>query len=402
MNQGESRELTEVLLSQGHEEVSSLDDADLALINTCIVIKPTELKIMRRLRQINQMGKELIIAGCIPAVQRDSLVEEFPNALTIEPQQYSNFADTVRSRYVECNGDKNFLPASFTGILPVAQGCLGNCTYCLTKKARGDLNSYDASSIIDRAKFLVKKGAREIYITAQDSGCYGFEKNTNIAELLKEVVAIKGDFMVRVGMMNPDSLESILDEAVSAWRSPKVYKFLHLPVQSGSEKVLKAMGRAYSLGSFKSEVNAFRKVHGRMALSTDIITGFPGETEEDHQASIELIKRVRPSIVNVTRFSPSQGTPAAQAKGQVPSRIAKDRSREMTILRFQISKEYYAGFEGESLKVLITEKGKGDTVISRTNEYAPLVLPAKGLALGRWVEAEVVGHATTHLVGKLI
>jgi MiaB-like tRNA modifying enzyme len=284
----------------------------------------------------------------------------------------------------------------------VAQGCLGNCTYCLTKKARGDLDSFDASSIIDRAKFLIENGAREIYITAQDSGCYGFEKGTNIAELLKEVVAIKGDFMVRVGMMNPDSLESILDEAVSAWRSPKVYKFLHLPVQSGSEKVLKAMGRAYSLSSFKSEVNAFRKVHGRMALATDIITGFPGETEEDHQASIELIKQVRPSIVNVTRFSPRQGTPAAQAKGQVPSRIAKDRSREMTILRFQISKEYYAGFEGEKQKVLITEKGKGDTVISRTKEYAPLVLPAKGLALGRWVEAEVVGHATTHLLGKLI
>jgi threonylcarbamoyladenosine tRNA methylthiotransferase CDKAL1 len=257
-------------------------------------------------------------------------------------------------------------------------------------------------TLINRARVLITNGAKEIYITAQDSGCYGFEKGTNIAELLNQIVAIPGDFMVRVGMMNPDSLESILDEAVSAWMSPKVYKFLHLPVQSGSKKVLKTMGREYSLSSFMSEVKAFRQMHGRMALSTDIITGFPGETEEDHQLSIELIKQVRPSIVNVTRFSPRPGTPAARARDQVPSRIAKDRSREMTQLRFQISEEYYAGFEGEKLKVLVTEKGKNDTVISRTTEYAPLVLPDKGVSLGRWLDVEAIGHATTHLIGKLI
>lgn len=402
MNQGESRELAEVLLSLGHQEVSTLDDADIALINTCVVIKPTELKIMRRLRHINQMGKKLIIAGCIPTVQSDTLFDEFPNALIMGPKQYSAFADLIRGRFDECTGERTFAPASSTGILPVAQGCLGNCTYCLTKKARGDLRSYDSISLIDRAKFLIESGATEIYITAQDSGCYGFEKGTNIAELLGEVVAIPGDFMVRVGMMNPDSLESILNEAVSAWRSPKVYKFLHLPVQSGSEKILKAMGRGYGLISFKSEVDAFRRSYGRMALSTDIITGFPGETDEDHGLSIELIEQVRPSTVNVTRFSPRPGTPAARAKDQVPSRIAKDRSREMTQLRFQISGEYYAGFEGERVRALVTEIGKGETVISRTNEYAPLVLPAKGLTLGRWVEAEVIGHATTHLLGKLI
>lgn len=402
MNQGESRELTEVLQSLGHLEVSTLDEADIAFINTCIVIEPTELKIMRRLRQINQMGKGLIIAGCIPAVQHDLLYEEFPSALIIEPQRYPTFAEMVRKRFDERSGDRTSPSTSLTGILPVAQGCLGNCTYCLTKKARGDLSSYDETSLMDRAKVLVENGAMEIYITAQDSGCYGFEKGTNIAELLDKVVAIPGDFMVRVGMMNPDSLESILDQTVRAWTSPKVYKFLHLPVQSGSERVLRSMGRAYGLSSFMSEVKAFRQVHGRMALSTDIITGFPGETEEDHRSSIELIKQVRPSIVNVTRFSPRPGTPAAHAKDQVPSRIAKDRSREMTKLRFQIADEYYSEFEGEGMRALVTEKGKGDTMIARTNEYAPLVLQAKGASLGRWLEVEVIRHASTHLIGKII
>lgn len=400
MNQGESQELARHLLEHGHEQVTDEGVADLLLVNTCVVIQATELKIMKRLRVLAQTGKEMVIAGCLPAVKGEALRKEFPQAILLSPSEYEVFSEHIDERYGterECGRE---VAGQISGVLPVSQGCLGNCTYCLTKKARGDLSSYSLDAIEAKAKVLLAEGSRELLVTAQDTGCYGLDINTDLGELLQRLTALPGDFMVRVGMMNPDSLGQVLEEFLPAWSGPKVYKFLHLPVQSGSQSVLRAMGRGYDARTFETQVGRFRAIRPRMSLSTDIITGFPGETDDDHRASVEMVQRVRPNIINVTRFSPRPGTPAAKAKGQVPSWISKERSREMAKLRFDLGREYYASFDGETVRLLITEVGKKGTMVGRTMEYAPVAVPDDGLRLGDRIDAKVTGHAATHLLAK--
>jgi MiaB/RimO family radical SAM methylthiotransferase len=256
--------------------------------------------------------------------------------------------------------------------------------------------------ILDKLRTLLKDGAREVQLTAQDTGCYGLDIGSDLGNLLSTVQAVDGDFMIRVGMMNPDSLNMVDGKVQRAWSGDKVYKFLHLPVQSGSDSVLKAMKRGYGVRTFEAQVASFRSHFSRMSLSTDIITGFPGETEEDHRASVELIERVRPSIVNVTRFSPRAGTPAAKAKAQVPGWVSKERSREMTEVRFKMSSEFYQQFLGEETMILLTEIGKGESLVGRTIEYAPVAITAMARQLGERVEVKVTGAASTHLLGRVL
>lgn len=403
MNQGESHDMALKLLALGHQRVQDESEADLAVINTCVVIKPTETKIMRRIRQLNQTGMDLVIAGCLPAVARADLASEFPDSILISPPEYGDFKELIMVKFGEGKGPMPTLPDSTTiGILPISQGCLGNCSYCLTKKARGDLTSYPELVILDRLRTLLKNGAREVQLTAQDTGCYGLDIGSDLGNLLSTVQAVDGDFMIRVGMMNPDSLNMVDGKVQTAWSGDKVYKFLHLPVQSGSDSVLKAMKRGYGVRTFEAQVVSFRSHFSRMSLSTDIITGFPGETDEDHRASVELIERVRPSIVNVTRFSPRAGTPAAKAKAQVPGWVSKERSREMTEVRFKMSSEFYQQFLGEETTILLTEIGKGESLVGRTIEYAPVAITAMARQLGERVEVKVTGAASTHLLGRVL
>ncbi|QLH75398.1 MAG: tRNA (N(6)-L-threonylcarbamoyladenosine(37)-C(2))-methylthiotransferase [Methanomassiliicoccales archaeon] len=402
MNQGESRQLVRALIELGHMRVFTPEESDLVLINTCVVIRPTELKIMKRLREVNQLGKKMIIAGCLPAVSRASLRKEFPEAMIIDPGHYGNFKNEVMERFGKGDTSYNKLIPQISGILPISQGCLGNCTYCLTKAARGDLSSRPIEILVATASELLKEGSKEILVTAQDTGCYGFDKDADLPELLGRLSSIDGEFFIRVGMMNPDSLEPILERMIEAYASQKVYKFLHLPVQSGSPSVLKKMGRGYSPSDFMRQVERFRDRFPTMTIATDIITGFPGETDEDHEMSMDIIKRTRPNIVNVTRYSARPGTPAARAKEQVPQRISKDRSRDMTELRFEIAKEHYSQFIGRTMRVLVTEVGKKDTVIARSIEYIPVVVPKKDIGIGQTIEVEITSAASTHLSGRLL
>ncbi|MGD1060468.1 MAG: MiaB/RimO family radical SAM methylthiotransferase, partial [Methanomassiliicoccales archaeon] len=278
--------------------------------------------------------------------------------------------------------------------------CLGNCAYCVTRLARGYLRSYSIEGVVEAVRKEVAGGAKEILLTTQDTGCYGSELGTSLQDLISKVCEVEGDFKVRIGMMNPDSLADILDETIEAYQQPRVYKFLHLPVQSGSDRLLRAMGRSYDIAAFERQVTRFREVLPRLTLSTDIITGFPGETDDDHRATIEMLKRVKPNIVNVTRFSSRPGTAAATMKEPVVSRISKDRSREVAILRFEIAIALNRRLVGERLKVMATEIGKNGSTICRDDRYVPVVIRRR-LVLGGSYETEIIDCTATHLVAKL-
>ena len=402
MNQGEGQEMERKLDHMGHEVSCTAEEAEVVLVNTCTVIEATELKVLKRMRQLRNEGKVIVVTGCMASVQADEVLRKVPDALIIPPARYPDFETLIESRF----GAVDARPAvpkikGITAIVPISQGCLGSCSYCITRLARGSLVSRPPEQVLAQINEALGAGAKEIYLTCQDTGCYGYDLGTSFAELLRNVCQLEGEFRTRAGMMNPDSLKDIIGPLAEAFRNEKVYKFLHLPVQSGSDEALRRMKRAYTVGEFEDLVSRFRKIIPKLTLSTDVIAGFPGETEKEHVATLELLRRVKPNIVNVTRFSARPGTDALTMDDQVVSRLSKERSREMARLRFEIAKEINEQRVGEETYALVSEQGKGDSLICRDSSYTPIVIKERAI-LGELKELEVVGYAATHLFGRLV
>lgn len=401
LNQGEGVELHNRLRALGHEPVSSSDEAELVVLNTCTVIESTQLKILKRLENLHRCSKKIIVSGCMAAVQTDDIREIAPDVTILMPRDYYRFEEIIETNYGRIAVEGAPCDKKTTAIIPIAQGCLGNCSYCITKLARGNLRSYEPEKIVEKVRKSLEMGAREILLTAQDSAAYGIDIGLTLRDLLSKIVSIERDFRIRIGMMNPESLQKILDDVLEIWGNEKVYKFFHIPVQSGSDRILTLMRRGYTVDQFKTQLNTIRHVFPELSLSTDVITGFPGETEADHRATVALIKDIEPNILNVTRFSPRPGTIAASMMPRVPSWVSKNRSRELTKLRFDISERNYQSKIGAVEEILITEHGKSGTMIGRTNAYVPVVVKEQ-IELGMFAKVQIIGAARTHLYGEVI
>jgi MiaB/RimO family radical SAM methylthiotransferase len=263
------------------------------------------------------------------------------------------------------------------------------------------LKSRRPEELYARLEHLVYAGSAEIQLCAQDTAVYGTDISITLLDLIERFGSVKGDFMMRIGMMNPASVMRNKESILAAFQNDKVFKFLHLPVQTGSDPMLEAMGRHHTVAEFENLVAEFRKRFPNMSLSTDIIVGFPGETDEDFRKSVELIGRVEPDIVNITRFSSRPGTKAHSMRPRVPSRIAKDRSRLLTELRFSLSNANYNRYQGQTLKAIATERRMKGSTFLRTVEYKPVVVQ-EVVDLGLWYNLEVTGNEKTHLTGKFI
>ncbi|MCS7118812.1 MAG: tRNA (N(6)-L-threonylcarbamoyladenosine(37)-C(2))-methylthiotransferase, partial [Archaeoglobaceae archaeon] len=276
--------------------------------------------------------------------------------------------------------DKSCLPKlrsdeNSIAIVSIAEGCVGRCSFCATKFARGKLRSFSISKILEEVEKAVKLGFKEIQLTSQDTGCYGLDKGDFLlSELLKGISRIEGDFRVRVGMMNPQHAKEQIERLLEAFESEKIYKFLHIPVQSGDNRVLEDMRRDHTVEDFLEVVDAFRSKF-EITLATDIIVGYPTETEESFWKTHELIEEVKPDMVNITRFSKRKGTPAEKLK-EIPGWIVKERSRKLTDLCVRIGLENNRKFIGKSLKVLITSYGK-KWMLARTNSYRAVITTGK-------------------------
>lgn len=400
MSTGEGVRFQRELIALGHELIENSEDADLVIINTCTVIQTTENKMFRRIRSLAGMKKNLVVGGCLAAVQTEKILSEAPRAVILPFSDYSRFSSIIEGHFGRGDTPLNWEGEGVIEVIPIAQGCTGVCNYCITRVARGRLRSMAPETIISEGRAALDLGKRELQITAQDTAAYGLDIGVDLATLIESLASLHGDFRIRIGMMNPDSLRRIEENYIRTWNEPKIYKFLHLPVQSGSDPLLARMGRRYSVEEFISQVDEFRQAHEDMTLSTDVIVGFPGETEEDHQLTKDLLERVRPDIVNITRFSPRPGTKAFHMEERVPGRVSKERSRELTQLRFEIAEGVNLGKVGDKESVLVTERGKNRTFIGRTDSYKPVVIEGD-LSLGQRVTVEIVKAAPTHLFGRL-
>jgi MiaB-like tRNA modifying enzyme len=286
-------------------------------------------------------------------------------------------------------------------VLPINYGCLGKCSYCCVFFARGQLKSNPIPEVVERVKQDLDSGAKEVWLTSQDTACYGKDVGTSLADLLRRVCEIEGNFFVRVGMMTPNQVVGMLDELVEAYKGGKVFKFLHLPVQSGDDDVLKLMNRRYTVNEFKEIIHAFRREIPRITLSTDVICGFPGESREAFEQTKNLIREIQPDIVNVSKFF-SRPRTAAEKLNPLSPREVKRRSREMAELSKKISLEKNKAWINWEGTALFDERGKGGSWMGRNFAYKPIVVKAGESLLGRFVRVRVVNAFSTYLEAEVV
>jgi threonylcarbamoyladenosine tRNA methylthiotransferase CDKAL1 len=411
-NQADSEMVQGLLGEAGHTLVGEPESAEASIVLTCTVKTPTERKIVKRIRRLSELGGPLVVAGCMPEAQRGLVEETAPGASMVGPDNLLEIVDVVEvaiegGRVEALHGgalDRTCLPRirrnPVVHIAPVASGCLGDCSYCIVRRARGSLSSFPAERIVEDARQALREGCREIWVTAEDTAAYR-DGEIRLPKLLEELASLEGRFFIRVGMMNPNNALPILNDLIEAFGSEKVFKFLHVPVQSGNNEVLERMRRRYSVEDFRGLVRRIREAFPMLTLSTDVICGFPGETEEQFRDSLRLIEEVKPEVLNISRFWPRPGTDAEAMDGQLHGRVTKDRSRRLSALWRRQSLEgsqRWKGWEGE---ILIDEMGRGGSMVGRNLAYKLVVIEDE-VGLGEIVGVQVTEAHGGYLSGNII
>jgi MiaB/RimO family radical SAM methylthiotransferase len=306
-------------------------------------------------------GRELYVTGCMPNVQREAILAVCSPVFI----PFSLIHDLYRPL--------GTVARASVGIVQLAQGCTGHCTYCLTRIARGPLKSFPADEILDQVRAQVRAGTVEIQLTAQDVSAWGMDTGESLPELLASIDRIPGSHRLRTGMMNPATAKGQAGELAEALSGSHYFRFVHLPVQSGSDEVLRMMGRDYTVADFEHIVRIFRGRNPDTAIATDMIVGFPHESREDFTASLDLIRRIRPAKVNVTRYSRRPFTPVFR-QCDFPDSVKKDRSRIMNAVAEGVYTALNAPRLGKIVTVTVTEILRPGSVMARSPDYTGILL----------------------------
>jgi MiaB/RimO family radical SAM methylthiotransferase len=410
------------LLLENNFTATNLEDAQFVIINTCAVKEQTENKIKARLKQLSpkfiREDKHIIIAGCLPYIASNYLnlvkgiipnysaiidldnIHELPKIIEKIKQGYRGLVFKAENSIDKARFLINHPEGKMTGIVPISEGCEGSCTYCCVKHARGHLNCYDPRNIIENVHHQLKQGVKQIYLTSQDCSTYEYN-DTNLFSLIKKITELPFKFYLRIGMINPSFLINNADQLHSILNLEKVYKFLHIPIQSWSNKILRLMQRPYQTSQIVDEIDMLRKDFWNLTISTDIICGFPGETEHDFYRTINFIKWLKPEILNISKFTTRPDTKAKNMK-QLSSRTIKERSIRLSrIFRNSLKNmnKKWNGWEGE---VLILHKGSEENqVFGRNISYKNIFIDDYYDSYGKFVDVKIEKVEGFNLFGKL-
>ncbi len=406
-------ELARGLLKKAGHQLTGEDEAEVIVLVTCTVKDTTQAKLEGRISELaKKTGKKLVVAGCLPQHAPEVVRKLAPEAVLVGPRGITRIAEAVEARpgtmIAENDSNKNKLglPRLRTdhvrATVPIAEGCLGECSYCATRLAKGTLTSFPRESIIDEIKKLVSAGYREIWLTAQDCAAWGIDSKVNVCDLLSAISKIDGGFKVRMGMLNPRYLLPIIDEYLGVFsRDSRLFRFFHIPVQSGSDEILALMKRGYSRRDFIFIVSRIREKFPDACISTDVIGGFPGETEKQFGETVSLLEEMRPDIVNVSRFCPRPSTQAALLGNRIPGSKVKERTRLLSSIHRAISLEKNKGWIGRTCDVLVDEQTpKGP--MGRTDEYRPVAIRGKKAKTGNFVKATIMDATRSYLIGEVL
>ena len=392
------------LLKQEHEITDEEKDADTVILNLCSVKQATEHKEMHRIQELRKTGKKLVLAGCLPETK--DLSGAAPEASIISTNHVADIVSVIASneRLVLLGKDKKpktLLPKvqkGVTRIMEVQSGCGYFCSFCSTKFAKGGQLAYPNRDIVKEIELSLRDGVKEFWLTGQEVAGYN-DSGILLPDLLQKICAVEGDFFVRVGMLHPSSTLPILNELIEAYKHPKIFKFLHLPQQSGSDTMLKKMNRKNSVADYEFIVKKIREAIPEITIWTDIIAGHPGETEGEFLETLQFVERNRPDFVNISAYGWREGTTAAKMR-QVSSNVKKERTRELTRLVRRLMKERNERWTGWSGTVLVDEYVEAKkNWLGRNYAYKPVVL--KGTyKLGNTVNVKITKAEETHLVAQ--
>lgn len=406
-NQSRSETITGILKYGGYAIASRLEESDAVVMNTCVVKKQTEQKILDRIKSLRKdfPEKKIILAGCLPKIPEilekadyDGIINDTENAAALA-KMFGEKNESVK-RETDSSHIGKIKANPLVSIEEIAEGCLGSCTYCIVRRAKGALKSEPANKIVKNIESAVKEGCKEIWLTAQDTACYGFDSGSSLPELVGSACDINSDFSLRIGMMNPEHALKILPKLIESYRNEKVYKFLHLPVQSSSDSILEKMNRRYKVADFLHIVSEFRKAFPQIQIWTDIIVGFPEETEDDFEKTVELIKKIKPDFANVSQFGPRPGTHAEKME-QISGEVKKKRSKKLSEILKDIyleNNKKWIDWEG---KVLVTEKSKTG-FLGKNFAYKPVQIQSDKNILGNFVNVKITKASSSALFGEII
>ena len=391
----------------------NIDEADIIIVNSCYVKLPTENKIVYRIQKLQNEfpDKKIIVSGCMVEIDPEKLEKIGPNCSWIGPHQLNKSADVVNATYCgDVMRQSGFSKESKVGvpkvvddnlihIIQICEGCLGACTFCCTRFARGPLNSYPIEDIVAEAKEAIENGACEIQLTAQDTAAFGRDSGEKLSDLIKEVANLNGDFRVRVGMMHPKNILNDVDEIIDAMKHPKVYDFIHLPVQSGSDKVLKDMRRGHTLDQYLDIVSKFKKEIPDLTLAVDIIVGYPTESDEDFELTVKLLEEIKPSLIHLSKYQHRKGAISSSLK-EIPPEVMKKRSKFLSEIKSIITEDENSELVGTIQNVLVVEKGSKGGFIAKTNSYIPVIVD--DVELGTFVNVKITEATATYLKSELL
>lgn len=410
-NVSDSEYMAGALEAYGYVVTDNEEDmlsSDCAVLNSCTVKGPSQQAFMNLVKKCQAGGVPLVVAGCVPQGQRD--MPELSNVSIIGTQQIDRVTEAVEQTLAGNTVrllSKATLPRldmpkvrrnPLVEIIPLSTGCLGSCTYCKTRHARGVLGSYDPDAIVARAAAAVKDGVQEIWLSSEDTGAYGRDIGTSLVALLRRILEVlpqDASTMLRVGMTNPPFILQQLYALASILNDHRVFKFLHMPVQSGSNAVLHAMRREYTVQEFERVVTFLKRKVPGIYIATDIICGFPGETEADFEETLALVARHQFVSLNISQFYARPGTPAARMK-QLGSHIKKDRSRRLTALIRGFNRHEH--LRGSVQHVWVGQEVSPDgRAVGHTACYVKVLLPSDPSQVGKRVVARITGVSTWHV-----
>lgn len=393
-NSYDSERLAEALVDGGLRRAEKGEPEDVLVVNTCTVTHVADRKCRQTIRRAIRDGGtgKVYVTGCYASASPDELVDIDGVDGVFQRDEMEKLLDTIlRGHAPEAFGD--FGISSFGGrsraMLKIQDGCDFYCNYCIIPHVRGEPRSMRADRVIQEARQLVDNGYREIVLTGIHLGLYGqdLQSSTDLADIVGRLVDLDGLDRLRLSSLEaPEVTQRLL----SAMQHPVVCPHLHLPLQSGDDAVLERMGRRYSRGEFRYHVQRTRDQLEAPAITTDVMVGFPGETDEEFQNTLDFCREMRFSRMHVFKYSPRSGTPAAEMDGKVHSKVAGERSRVLRDLGDTMAEEWAGRFVDQPVRVLLEEKVKDGLLRGYTDRYveARVYAPDDALDAVRWVNGD--------------